>query len=111
MTIAELAKLEKQTEEDINKAHEHIWSLNRIREMTNITSFRLEDATCCGSQYIDYVKDSFEDIKNVVKKQIYKRIITSVAVATESYNLYKTICEEYGIEPKKFNLNFNYTVD
>ena len=99
MTITELAHLEQQTEQDVEKAHHHIWSLGRIREMTSITNFRLEDNTRCGSEFLDYAKEGLEDIKTAIKKQIYKHITTSVAAATESYNLYKAVCEEYGIEP------------
>ena len=111
MTITELAHLEQQTEKDVEKAHHHIWSLGRIREMTSITDIRLEDTTRCGSDFIGYAKEGLEDIKAAIKKQIYKHITTSVAAATESYNLYKTVCEEYGIEPKQFDMNFSYTVD
>ena len=111
MTITELAHLEDLTEQAVEKAHHHIWSLNRIREMTFISNLRLEDNTRCGSEFLDYAKEGLEDIKTAIKKQIYKHITTSVAAATESYDMYKAVCEEYGIEPKQFDMNFSYTVD
>lgn len=111
MTITELANLEQQTELAVKKAHHEIWSLDRIREMTSITNIRLEDTTRCGSDFIDYAKEGLEDIKTAIKKQIYKHITASVDAATESYNQYKAVCEEYCIEPKQFDMNFSYTVD
>lgn len=111
MTLEDLVNQETKVNQKINKAHSEIWSLKRIREMISVRECSFEDKTGCGSTFNEIATERLSEIKWVLKKQIYVRIQNAISEATAAYTTYCDMCNECNLEPKKFDMNFDYTID
>lgn len=79
--------------------------MNVVRECS------FEDKHGCGSHFNEEVTECLNEIKWVIKKQIYKRIQKAISEATAAYTTYCDMCKECNLEPKKFDMNFSYDID
>lgn len=111
MTLEELLNQESDTDNKISKAHNEIWRLKRIREMTSVRECSFEDQLGCGTNFNEEATECLSEIKWVLKKQIYVRIQNAISEATAAYTTYCDMCKECNLEPKKFNLDFSYDID
>lgn len=111
MTFEDLLNQETDANNKINKAHNEIWLLKRIREMESVRDCSFEDKTGCGSTFKEVATECLGEIKWVLKKQLYVRIQNAISEATASYTTYRDMCKECNLEPKKFNLDFSYEID
>lgn len=111
MTVEDLVNQETLTNKFVQKVHSEITGLKRLREMIEVREFSFKDEHGCGTQFIEEASECLDEIKWVIKKQIYKRIQQAIPEATKAYTTYCDMCKECNLEPKKFNMNFNYEVD
>lgn len=111
MTIDDFVNQETLTNKLVQKAHNEIFGLKRLREMNVVRQCVFEDAHGCGTHFDSEVTECFIEIKWVIKKQIYKQIQKAIKEATEAYTTYCDMCKECNIDPKKFDMDFNYEID
>lgn len=111
MTIDDFVNQETLTNKLVQKTHSEISCLKRLREMNSVRECVFEDAHGCGTHFESEVTECLNEIKWVIKKEIYKRIQSAIKAATEAYTTYCDMCKEYNLEPKKFNMDFSYDID
>lgn len=111
MKLEELVDQEALTDKLVQKAHNEIFGLKRLREMTVVRECVFEDTHRCGTHFDSEITECFIEIKWVIKKQIYKQIQNAIKDATGAYAAYCDMCKECNLEPKKFNMDFNYEID
>ena len=111
MTLQDLVRQEEKTDEFVKQAHIEIASLDRLRRMISIREICFEDENGCGTSFKSEAVYHLDEIKFVIKKSLYARINRAVREATDAYTLYCEMCRDSNLEPKKFDMNFNYTID
>lgn len=111
MTLEDLVSQETKVNQKINIAHNKIWCLKRIREMKSVRECSFEDEHGCGALFNEEATYCLSEIKWVLKKHIYERIQNAISEATAAYATYCDMCKECNLEPKKFDMNFDYVID
>lgn len=111
MTLEDLVNQETLANKLVQKARSEIWNLKRLREMNVVRECAFEDEHGCGTHFNEEATECLNEIKWVIKKQIYKHIQKAISEATAAYTAYCDMCKECNLEPKKFDMDFSYEVD
>lgn len=111
MTLEELVNQERLVDDLVRNAHSEIFDLKRLREMKTVRECSFKDEKGCGAYFNKEVTECFNEIKWVIKKQLYKQIQNAINEAMAAYTGYCDMCKEHGLQPKKFDMNFSYDID
>lgn len=111
MTIEDIVNQETLTNKLVQKVNSEIYALKRLSEMIVLRECAFKDEHGCGVNFNEEATECLNEIKWVIKKQIWKRIQNATKDATEAYTTYCDMCQKHNLEPKKFDMNFSYDID